>query len=189
MIDAKAIVTHWRRDPIDEWRRDQRRQEMIRRYARTATDPRADNHALAREVEGWIAGELEALGHVVRFTTHKAAYDLLIDGRLRIEVKASRWLPDSDPGRERWRYQANIRTRQKTADVVIFVAVNSRGRWPFIMPAEAVGNRRSITIRTFDPTYYAGRWSKWLLAWDVLGPALESAKLKTRQLELSEVTN
>lgn len=97
VIDAKAIVTHWRRDPIDEWRRDQRRQEMIWRYARTATDPRADNHALAREVEGWIAGELEALGHVVRFTTHKAAYDLLIDGRLRPRSRPRGGCPTPTP--------------------------------------------------------------------------------------------
>lgn len=168
-------------NPADIMRREQRRREMIARYAaRPAVDARADNHALAGEIEAWVAGRLEALGYGVRFTSHKAAFDLLVEGCLRVEVKASRWLPQGN----RWRYQFNLRASQRKAEVVIAVAVNSRGRYPFVVPAAAVGDRRSMTIRTFDPVYYTGIWAEWLGAWSALGPALDVARVRPRNLEL-----
>lgn len=135
----------------------------------SADDWRGQTVALASEVEAAVAARLTAQGHTVAMTSHKAAVDLIIDDRLRIEVKASLYRRDTDPERDRWRYQANVRKRQTAADIVIFVCRNLKsGDHYFVIPGRELRNQRSITIRIFDPRRYRGRWAQYLEGWGLI---------------------
>jgi len=122
-----------------------------------------DRFEFGRLAEQKVAYELHKRGHEVAFQGYRAPFDLLVDGRLRVEVKASRWHQQRG-GRRRYRYQANIRNE---ADVVVFCCVNGDFHF-FVIPAVAVGERRHLCVRRYDPGEYEGQWSEWLGAWDVV---------------------
>ena len=154
-MNAQAIVENWRHDPVDQMRREQKRREMIARMAsRRATDPR---RALAYEAEALAAARLALIGYDVRETGPNERFDLLVDGHLRVEVKASTWR--RQPGRTRGRFQANIHNR---ADLVLWLCRNGRDHW-FVIPASEAG--RTLTIRHPRPDLYAGKYAVYREAW------------------------
>ena len=87
-------------------------------------------------------------------TRPNARFDLLVEGCLRVEVKASRWVA---PGR----YQACL---HNVADVVVWGCRNGRWHW-FVIPVEQLGDRRNVAIWSEDPERYDGLWSPFREAW------------------------
>ncbi len=157
-MNAQQIVSKWIHDPVDLMRREQKRREMIARMqARQATDPR---RVLAYEAEAQAAARLAALGYWVTETGHNERYDLLVEGKLRIEVKASTWRRQA--GRRRGRFQANIHNQ---ADLVLWLCRNGRDHW-FVIPASEAG--RTLTIRHWRPDLYAGKYAIYREAWGSL---------------------
>lgn len=175
-LDAEALVNGWREDPIDTWRKQQKARQYIKPRQR---DP---NHEFGDEITAKIAGKLEEMGYIVETTSHKAHHDLLVNGRLRIEVKAALWTRDRQGDQRRGRYQANL--RKNRADLYIFVARNGRDH-AFIIPAEAVAGQRSLTIRTNNPRHYTGRLARYYEAWGLVGEALASVAGRPRQEKLN----
>lgn len=173
---AAQLVSAWISDPVDALRRAQRRREAAQRYAVEAEPDH--RHELAREAERLAAQRLRAMGYAVETTGHRSSYDLLIDGALRIEVKASLWAVSGGRGR----YQANVRNR---ADLVLFLCRSGRGDVWFVLPASAAG--RSVTIRTFDSRRYTGKYAQFRDRWGLVAEAL--AAVEGREIQTNFLTN
>lgn len=92
---------------------------------------------------------------------HNDHADLLIDGLLRVEVKASLFTKHKH---STGRYQFN--TRQHP-DVYVLVCIGSGGH-TFVIPGRAIGDRTNIAIWSKDPLQYNGAWRRYLNRWDVV---------------------
>lgn len=176
-MDQVNVITAWQPDPVDLMRREQKRREMIARVL--GTRPADHRHELAREAEALAAARLRALGFGVEKTGHRAPFDFLVNGALRVEVKVSLWRQQA--GRRGGRYQANIHNQ---ADLVVFLARGGRDTW-FVMPVSVAG--RSITIRDYRADRTAGKYAPYLAAWGLVGWASALASGRARQLKLAGV--
>ena len=168
------LVTTWQPDPVDTMRREQKTREMLARVL--GSRPADHRHELAREAEGLAAARLRSLGYGGEKTAHRAPYDFLVNGCLRVEVKVSNWR--QQPGRRGGRYQANI---HNSADLVIFLARGGTDTW-FVMPMAIAG--RSVTIRDYRADRTAGKYAPYLGAWGLVGWACALASGRARQLGL-----
>lgn len=109
------------------------------------SDPR---RWLANEVERHVAGELCTLGYHVQRRGHNARYDLLVDGVLKVEVKAARWHANGARGR----YQAHYHNR---GDILIFCPVNGKVHH-FLIPSAAMPGTVNLAIWSHEPADYGG---------------------------------
>lgn len=179
---AAAVVAGWREDPIDTWRKQQKKFDRV--WPRSAGDELPPHVALAAATCERVATRLRALGYRVKPSAPNASWDLLVEGCLRVEVKASEWReqkPDRGRRLPRHRYQANVRAKQASrVDLVIFVAVSGTDHH-FIIPRAALAGRQSLTIRQRDPAAYAGNLAEFYEAWQLIDPALEVAKERPEQ--------
>lgn len=141
-------------------------------YARTYSPeprPRDPRRLLAESAEREAAIRLLLEGHAVERTPgHNDRYDLLVDDRLRVEVKAARWTRTRG---NRGRYQAHIHNR---ADVVCWLLANT-GQW-FVVPVDALSPRRCIAIWSYDARDYSGIWSEYLGAWGLIDDLVHEVK-------------
>jgi hypothetical protein len=157
---------------IQIWERNARRRQYIRPKKR---DNQAATSRLKGEaVEALLAAWLKSQGYQVELTPSNENYDLVIAGVLNIEVKFSTWnlQVDSRGRRSRFRYQFRIHPRQvERADLFILVARSGEDHC-FIIPSQALAQQRSVTVRSFDPAEYKGKWARYLAAWDLLDEAL-----------------
>jgi len=146
----------------------QRRADLAYRYGRpasVATDPRRE---LADSAEREAMIRLLLDGHAVEPTrAWGARYDLLCDGVLRVEVKAARWTPTTGG---RGRYSCLYHNR---ADVLLWLCADV-GQW-FIIPTDALGDRRGLAIWSYDPADYSGLWRPYLGAWHILPDQVREA--------------
>ena len=92
---------------------------------------------------------------------HNDHADLLIDGLLRVEVKASLFTTHKH---SRGRYQFNTRNRP---DVYVLVCIGSGGH-AFIIPDRAIEDRTNVAIWSQDPLTYTGMWRRYLNQWDIV---------------------
>ncbi len=184
--DYKRIVTSiesWRRDPIDAWRRDLEARRFWPPPNAPMPEPAADHrHALAREAEALVSARLGIMGYQARTTSHKSRVDVIVEESLRIEVKASLWHPE--PGR-RGRYQCNLH-QGAAADLVVILLRNGQDHW-FVVPTSILAGQKALTIRTWCPAHYSGKFSQFRDAWHLIGPALETARRRPRQLTWANV--
>lgn len=146
----------------------QRRADLAYRYGRPAdvyTDPRRE---LADSAEREAMTRLILDGYAVERTEHyHARYDLLVADVLRVEVKCSTWRPTP---RGRGRYQAHFHNK---ADVIAWLCADV-GQW-FVIPCEALGERRGLAIWSYDPADYGGQWRPYLGAWGILPDLVREA--------------
>lgn len=112
----------------------------------------------AQVAERKVGYQLYRQGHQIELQSYHSSFDLLVDGTIRVEVKASRW---NDVRR---RYQANVRN---SADFVVFCAVNGTFHF-FVIPGKEIGSRQNIAIFSHDPAEYGGKWARFLDAWDLI---------------------
>jgi hypothetical protein len=122
-------------------------------------------HTLADDVERHVYEALRALGYDVCRQGHNSRFDILVDGRLRVEVKASRWHANGTRGR----YQALFHNR---ADVVVFCPVNGKVHH-FLIPSGELSGPTNLAIWSHDPARYGGQWATWFERWDTIAAALE----------------
>lgn len=127
-------------------------------------------HRLAEKARNVAADLIRQQGYRV---SHGTSGNLWVtDGQrvTRIEAKLAQHGQDR-MGRDR--YQAAI--YKHAADVLIFVARNEHGDYPFIIPMSEVVPRRNISIWSRDPEDYSGQWAEYLNAWDHLHQAMQTA--------------
>ncbi len=92
------MITDWTLFNLHKHQRDE---ESRRRYTRPAPDSN-HNRSLAHLVERDVAAHIWQMGYSAHWMPHNARFDLLVDGCLRVEVKAATWtLPGTvaQPGR------------------------------------------------------------------------------------------
>ncbi len=156
---------------IHDLRQAQRHSEQIARFCNTPAGRRRALK-LSKIAEDRIIGKIERIGYEVHRTTYNAPFDAWVAG-CKIEFKASNWQNKAQ------RYQANI--RHHNADMIIFDAINGSDHY-FIIPMQAVKPRQSVEIYSYDVNRYAGQWSPYLEAWDVLDQAIKDTSHKPIQL-------
>jgi len=135
-----------------------------------------DWHAVQPPDENEICGD-----GLVRRTTRGCHYDLWAGGA-RVEVKAARWKEHARGGG--W-YQADVRPSQEF-DLLLFCAANGTAHW-YVVPCEAVGGRRTISVCSYRPEQSRGWLRRFLERWDVADEVVRSAGAIPFQLELPGV--
>lgn len=173
---AAEIIEAWLEDPIDRWRKEKKKYDRV--WPRGDKAPPHLSFA-AGAVER-VKARLEEMGYAVEPSKGNAHWDLLVEGCLRLEVKASEWKlqehPEPGRRRPRGRYQANIRKKQAgQVDLVVFMAVNGADHH-FVIPRPELRGRRNLTIRCYDPAHYTGNLAGFYEAWERVGPALAAAR-------------
>lgn len=160
---------------LNEWNKQLKARQFIwGQLIKAQLDP---NLALGREAEALVAGKLAAMGYQVTATSYHSTCDLIVNGALKVEIKAATWSQDGSRGR----YQARLHKRQE-ADLVVLMTRSGWGDSFFVIPCEELDGQRSVTIRCYNPSSYSGRFSQYFEAWGLVGPALEETKNKPYQL-------
>jgi len=145
----------------------QRAAEVAYRYARPVVEVADPRRLLADSAERELAARLLVAGYTVARTAHNTRFDLVVDGCLRVEVKASTWRSAAGGG---GRYQCCFHNR---ADVVCWLLANA-GTW-FVIPVADLAGRRNLAIWSRDPRRYTGQWSPYRGAWHILDAAVAAA--------------
>ena len=148
-------------DPIDRLHQEQLQFLKAQQFRRPIT-----RQGVERLAENEVIKLANNLGYRVTTTSHKAPFDLWIEG-VRAEVKAATW---RDAGRRGSRYQANIRNHQ--FDILIFDCINGSHHF-HIIPSAAIIPRRHIAIWSYDPADSAGQWVQFLEKWNYLEQAVD----------------
>lgn len=101
--------------------------------------------------------------------------DLLIEGA-PVEVKAARPRPyrAGYTGYQFCLHRDGRRGVQAAVVVLLCYWSDSDDPVAFVVPAEAVGERRKVVIPG-QPWTYAGRWSRWYGRWETLADVVEVA--------------
>jgi hypothetical protein len=109
---------------------------------------------------------LNALDLDVHLNGQNGHVDLIVNGRLRVEVKGAFFTSHKT---RTGRYQFNTRNYP---DVYV---LHCLGDVPtsFVIPQRAIGDRRNVAIWSRDPRDYKGRWAKYRNAWHVVLEELE----------------
>lgn len=98
--------------------------------------------------------------HLTRNGYHSPA-DILVNDTIRIEVKGSLWVKALS---RKGRYQFNTRNN---CDFYILYCIGTRSRC-FVIPHDAIGERKNVAIWSEDPRRYKGQWSRYLNAWHLI---------------------
>lgn len=135
-----------------------------------------ERHYRARLI--WML-EAESIGPIA-VQGEQNGFDLLIAGyavELKIARARARPRADGSPSAIRPEYYQALMQDLKNhhhlnGQVVIVVCVDRGDQlWPYVIPRQAVGSRRTIEISS-HPTAYKGQWATWLKAWWVLDPGV-----------------
>lgn len=91
--------------------------------------------------ELWVKEKLESLGHKVEMTSIKCEYDLLVDGKHKVEVKLAKFSPATKG------YVFSFGTCQRDIDVSVLICVdeNDENEAVYVLPKEFC-NQQTITI-------------------------------------------
>jgi len=123
--------------------------------------------------EVYVARMLEAVGLTVR---RGGPADLVVEG-VPVEVKAARFAPYKR-GRRGYQFCLHRDGRRGVqAAVVVMLCYWRDDAEPvaFVVPAEAVGDRRKVVIPG-QPWTYSGRWARWYRRWETLADVLEDCR-------------
>lgn len=126
---------------------------------------RKDAQEFGAMAEQRVMGRLSSLGYVVSPASPNAPYDFVVNGSIRVEVKASRFHPF---GNSRGRYQWDFHNQ---ADVLVVLLVADSVPVYLVMPCWGIC-RGNMAICQKNPFEYMGKWAFWVERWDVLENAL-----------------
>lgn len=111
--------------------------------------------------EAYAEKELAERGHSVEKTTQNHPYDLVVDGCVKIDVKASNLYRKDNIGF--WTY--GIAKKYCTCDIYMLYMEGSESgeHRVLIVPGVTVFNNRQISVGEYDSKYY-----KYLDRWDII---------------------
>jgi len=153
----------------------QQLEEARYRYAPAMVAVADPRRLLADSAERELAARLLIAGHAVARTGRNERFDLVVDGRLRVEVKASTW---TAAAHGRGRYGALLHNR---ADLVCWL-IAPTGTW-FIIPMRHLGKRTYLSVTSQDPASYRGQWASYRGRWDWIDALL--AELASTGVEVA----
>ena len=135
---------------------------------------RHDYSQFGQEGELYVADELRRRGYVVEWVGDHADYDLVIDGRVRAEVKSA----FRTPGHRGQRWQFSLRRHGLEIDEELLFLLCYDDEMEiagvFVIPgAEVEPDLTKIDI-TSSPSSYHGRWASFLGAWGRVDDVLDA---------------
>jgi len=143
--------------------------------------PMANQYRLTefgRAGEKWAAQELRRRGFDVELIGANSDFDLLVEGRVRGEVKAavcSRGARGSG-----WRWQFSLRRHGLLVDEdVLFLLcygedLDGSPLATFVIPGDVLpGTLSKIDITSLDPATYRGAWARYREDWNQVANVLE----------------
>lgn len=115
------------------------------------------------EIECWVRDELDRRGHTAEMTETRCPYDILLDGRKRVEVKmASKYISSRYPnGVFIFSFGKDVTHRKIDVSVLVCVDEHDTPIKVYILPKRFC-NQQTITITG------SHRWTPFLNAWDLL---------------------
>lgn len=112
--------------------------------------------------ELFIGGKLKSRGHEILYTKRNYLYDILVDGKIKVEVKHS--LSPFTTGERRYSQYQFQGIRPLVFDYLIAIVGDLKDPLIYIIPStECVG---TITMR--NSKNYAGKYAKFRDAWDLI---------------------
>jgi hypothetical protein len=141
--------------------------------------------------EKWCAEELARRGFSVVPRGGPKHYDFLVNGKARVEVKASHYSVRHLSNRTA-AYQFSLRRYglMVDEDLLILLCYNGSSDDPlgaFVIPGSEVRpTLKKISITSKDPAVYTGKWAKWWNAWDVVKDVVNGAGAVDK-LEVEEI--
>lgn len=139
------------------------------------------NNQFGRHGESWVLHQLRCRGFLVEQMPGNSTYDLLIDGKAKVEVKSATLTYKK--GSRASRHQLNLRRHngsENCADVLFLLCFGQDTSEPdtvFVIPGNLLGTRKKIDISSADPRDYSGRWSRWREDWGVVAVVVDSCAL------------
>lgn len=132
------------------------------------------NRELAIHAESLVFSRLRDRGYSVERSAENESYDALVNGVLRLEVKAARWY--SCEARHGGRYQANL--HRNGFDVLVLVCFDSSGElFYFVFRREDLAGKQVFAVTSRDCSRYRGKWARFLDGWGVLDEELTALGL------------
>jgi len=136
--------------------------------------------------ERWVVGELRRRGYVVEWIGGRSAYDLLIEGYARAEVKSATLAKNALRGGYRWQFNLRRHGLLVDEDVLFLLCWEDLEGPPvavFVVPGSAVYAQLSkIEITSRDPCTYRGRWSRYREDWGQVRQVVERLPARQRPL-------
>lgn len=134
------------------------------------------NNEFGKAGERWALEELERLGHSVVPYGGSRGFDLLVDGKASVEVKAA--TKGKKGRRHTTRWQANLSRHGKKfdEDLLLLLCYNgdSEPLGAFVIPGSEIRtDLTSISISSPDPAKYRGQWAKFWNAWEQVDQILD----------------
>jgi hypothetical protein len=118
--------------------------------------------------EEWTANKLRGMGHDTKRTGSSETYDVIVNGRMRVEVKSA--LLTTGNGGHRWQYSLRRNGLPFTEDLLVLLCYPDMESDPihsFVITGSQVDEMLTkIDITHADPAMYTGRWAKYLDDWD-----------------------
>jgi hypothetical protein len=109
-----------------------------------------------------------------------AGFDLLVDERVTVDVKAATC--GGPGGRRGYSWQFNLKRhniREVEGALLLLCFADPEDDDPiaeFVIPGGETAMLRKINITSKDPRTYSGKWSQYRAAWHVLNDLVESSE-------------
>ena len=109
---------------------------------------------------------------------HNTKGDLLVEKRMRVEVKAALPTKGSHGNKVRWQFSLRRHKRPVDEDLLILLCYHELDEEPiaFVIPGDQVREKLAKIDITSEPEKYAGKWSKWRGKWDMVKAILDTCK-------------
>ena len=130
-----------------------------------------------RDIEDHVYNKLVSLGYAAERQGANHPYDILLNGKLKIEVKGARYHRTRNG---KGRYQA---TYHNDADVLIIVLATGKGARYLVIPCASMPEQ-NLAIWRKDAEKYTGLWAFYLERWDKIGDLLFDTPPPAQQMAL-----
>ena len=116
-----------------------------------------------------VLNKLANLGYNTDWKGGHNEYDILVDDKLRVEVK----IASLDEKRNRFQFSMCRNLDRLNADIAILVCwIDDEHYWCYVIPAGKIPSGQKKIDITSHPDSYQGKWSRWIDAWHVVDTIL-----------------
>lgn len=132
---------------------------------------------LGRLGESWVKAELKRKGYDVTSYGGVHGFDLLVNSRLTIDVKAATLSAGPRNGHA-WQFNLQRHNREHVEHLTICLCVASWTRKTiapkaaFLIPGELTEGKKKIVVTSKSPQDYAGKWAAWRDGWGTVDKLL-----------------